>query len=265
VKKLIILAVFLICGNAFGAVLFDEQFDYSTGMLEDVSGGLWDTWQNNPAVPDGVVLSKMMVIDGIGTPEVCAYYPNALPGVGTMTASFDFFVHEEGEQDLDAYLMIGGGDSTTSDLDYNLWGFIIDWAGPNVGATQLHLWDLDGVNGGGDWTVAELATGLAVDTWYTVTLEAVQTVADPLANDVSEADGEFRVFLDGALVMDWTPFGNNSQFGVNSIDIYNFDQQEQHDFNAFDNILVTGVPEPGTISIIGAGLLGLLALRRRKR
>jgi hypothetical protein len=262
VKKLIILAVFLICGNAFSATLLDEQFDYPTGMLTDVSGGNWDTWLGTSQ--DAAVVAKMLLLDGIGTPEVCTYFSNALPGAGTMTAAFDFFVHEEDQADLDTYVMLGGGTEATSEIDYNLWGFIVDW-GASPGATQLHLWDLDGVNGGGDYGVAELATGLTVDAWHTVELEATQTVVDPLANAAADADGLFRVFLDGALVMDWTPFGNNSVNGINSVDIYNFDDGEQHDFTAFDNIVVTGIPEPGTISLIGAGLVGLLALRRRKK
>jgi hypothetical protein len=254
----------LLCGTASAAItVFDEDFTYTTGMLTNVSGGLWHLWQDNPAVPDGVVLSKMMVIDGIGTPEVCAYYQNALPTAGNMTASFDFFVHEEPDADLDAYVMIGGGDESTANLDYNLWGFIIDWGG-SAGSTALHLWDLDGDNGGGNWGVAQLQLNLTLDAWHTVELIANQTVADPLANAVTDADGQFQVWLDGNLVLDWTNFGNNSVYGVNSIDIYNFDQQEEHDFNSFDNILITGVPEPSTVMMVLGGLGMLIFLRKRR-
>ena len=258
--------VLLFCSNALAALLLDEDFDYAAGWLTAVSGGQWHTWLDSSQ--DSLVLGSMLVNDGRGVPEVCTYFQNALPaGMGIdMTAEFDFFVHEE-DLDLDTYFMIGGGNSATAEIDYNLWGFIIDWYTGNEGWTCLHLWDLDGADGGGDWGVAELAQNLALDTWYHVALEAVQTVADPLANAAADADGQFRVLLDGVEVMAWTNFANNSQYGVNSVDIYTFDSDpsEEHDFHAFDKIVINGVPEPGTMSIIGAGVLGLLALMRRKK
>ncbi len=256
-------AVLVICGSALGAVtLFEENFDYATGMLTDVSGGVWDTWLGTSQ--DAVVVSKMAVFDGVGTPEVVSYYPNALPVAQTMIASFDFFVHEEGTTDTDSYLMIGGGTEATSEIDYNIWGFIVDWGAEAPGSTKLHLWDMDGGNGGGDWGIPLLVDGLALDTWHSVELIAKQTVADPLANAATDADGQFQVWVNGSLEMDWTNFGNNTANGVNSVDIYSLDDGEEHDFFAYDNIKIE-VPEPATTSLFAAGFLGLLALRRRRK
>lgn len=270
-KKLSLLTavvVLLFCSNSLAALLLDEDFDYATGWLTAVSGGKWHTWLDSSQ--DGLVLGSMLVHDGRGVPEVCTYFSNALPagavGGKTMTAEFDFFVHEE-DLDLDTYIMIGGGTPATAEIDYNLWGFIVDWWTGNEGWTKLHLWDMDGANGGGDWGIVQIVDNLALDTWHHVLVEAVQTVADPLANAPADADGQFRVFVNGVLGMDWTNFGNNSPNGVNSVDIYTFDSDpsEEHDFHAFDKIIINGVPEPGTMSIIGAGVLGLLALMRRKK
>jgi hypothetical protein len=265
VKKLTIIMVacaLLLCGKAFATVpIYTETFSYPTGWLTDVSGGVWDTWLGTSQ--DAIVLSQMLMMDGVGVPEVCSYFPNALPGEHEMYAAFDFFVHEEGTTDTDSYFMIGGGTEATAEIDYNLWGFIIDWGADAPGDTRLHLWDLDG--GGDDYGVAELALGLAVDTWHTVEVFAVQTVADPTANDPGEADGQFEVYLNGIQVMGPTLFVNNGANGVNSVDIYMFDDGEEHDFIAYDNIIIEStIPEPGTMTLIGAGLLGLLALRRRK-
>lgn len=258
------LVLALACGSASAATLFAEDFNYPAGMLTNVSGGVWKTWLN--ASQDAVVVSKMLVLDGENVPEVCAYFDNALPAIGTMNARFSFFVHEEGDVEADSYFWIGGGTEATAEIDYNIWGFIVNWAGGSPGSTTLHLWDVDGDNGGGNWGVAQLATGLSLDTWHTVELIAKQNVVDPLANNVADADGVFQVWLNGNLVMDWTNFGNNSVNGINSVDIYSFDDGEEHDFFAYDKIYIEAtepiVPEPGMFVLAG---LGLLALIRRKK
>ena len=264
-KKLIILAALMLCSSAFGATVLNEQFNYSTGMLNNVSGGTWNTWLGTS--PDTVVVSGMMVNDGDGWPEVVTYFNDALPTLGTMEASFDFFVHEEGQTDSDAYIWLGGGTEATLEINYDIWGFIIDWGiGESPGTTSISVWDVDGVNGGGNYAIPLLAGGLALDAWHTVELIAAQTVQDPKANDVLDADGQFQIYVDNVLVLDWTNFGNSGANGINSIDTYMAPDGEQHDFIALDNIHIGSeiIPEPGTFSLIGAGLLGLLALRRRK-
>jgi hypothetical protein len=257
-------AALLLCGNALATItVFDEQFSYPTGWLETVSGGQWGTWLTT--APDTIVLSQMCTFDYHGwddIPEVVSYYSNALSTVGTATISFDFFIHEEGQDSPEGYLFIGNGNPVGNEIAYDMWGFVIDWASADgMGETSVSLWG-DPVG----WTVTPVATGLTVDAWHTVQVVANQTVVDPLANDPGEADGDYEVFVDGAPVHAGT-FRNNGVGGLNSWDMYygGGSVEEQHDFMAIDNILVdTTIPEPGTISIIGAGLLGLLALRRRK-
>jgi hypothetical protein len=262
---LLSLAFVFACGTVSAATLFAEDFNYPTGMLKNVSGGVWDTWLGTSQ--DMVVVSNMLVSDGQNVPEVVAYYQNALPGVGWMNAKFSFFVHEEGQTDTDSYLWIGGGKDATKEIDYNIWGFIMDWGVNNsIGSTELHLWDVDGNDGGGDWGIALLGSGLPLNTWHTVELYAQQTVADPLANANAAADGQFQVWLDGNLVMGWTNFGNNSANGVNSVDIYSMDDGNEHDFFAYDKIYIESsepnIPEPSIFALAGLGLLMLI--RRRK-
>ena len=257
------LALIAFCAGASAATIFAEDFNYSTGMLSNVSGGVWNTWGG--ASTDTVVMSRMLTMDGYNVPDVVAYHPNALPSLGTMTYSFDFFVHEEGAADIDTYYFIGAGNPGDNSIDYGnaLGAFMIDWASP-VGQAAFHAWDMDGANGGGDYGIAQLAVGLTLDAWHNVKIEAIQTVANPSANDPLLADGQFRVLLDAVEVLPWTNFGNNSPVGFNAIEIYSFDGGEEHDFQAIDkiNIEFEPVPEPGMFALAGLGLLALI--RRRK-
>jgi len=259
------LALMAFCAGASASTIFTEDFNYSTGMLSTVSGGVWSPWGGTST--DAVVLSKMAAFDGIGSPDVVTYYSDAIPGAGKMTYSFDFFVHEEDLDDFEAQYVIGSGDPVTKAIDYSTgFALAIDW-NPSPGTTTVHIWDLDFTDGGGNFGYnAVVATGLSVDAWHNLTFEAVMTVPDRLGNPAADADGQFRILVDNALAFDWTNFGNNSLAGLNATEIAVFGNSQEHDVMYFDKINVefteTIIPEPGMFALAGLGLLMLI--RRRK-
>jgi hypothetical protein len=259
------LAMIAFCVNASAATIFAEDFTYSTGMLSTTSGGVWNTWGGNSL--DAVVASRMLVLDGIGgTNDVVAYHPNALPGAGVMTYSFDFYIHEEGVDEMDTYYFIGAGNPATYEIDYgNALGILMLDLGDTPGTTNVGLWDIDGDNGGGNYGYAVIAGGYSLDAWHNITIKATQTVVDPQANDPLLADGTYDIFVDYSLVFSGT-FANNAAEGFNAIEIWSGANNEEHDFHAIDKINVdfeeTIIPEPGMFALAGLGLLALI--RRRK-
>ena len=258
------LALIAFCSGASAASIFAEDFTYPTGMLATTSGGVWNTWGGNSL--DAIVASRMLVLDGIGgTNDVVAYHPNALPTLGTMTYSFDFYVHEEATDELDTYFFIGAGNPATYEIDYdNALGLIMVDLGANPGSVDVGLWDIDGNNGGGNYGFGVISAGYTVDAWHTILIQAVQTELNPGANDPLLADGTYEIFVDGLSVFTGT-FANNAAVGFNAIEIWSGANTEEHDFHAIDKIYVdfeAKIPEPGMIALAG---LGLLALIRRKK
>jgi len=270
-RYLVLSAVVLVCAAVSGSALaFTDDFDsYATGALSVVSGGVWNTWGGNSTdaqvTAQGLSAPNAQYHDGINVPDVVTYWGDLFGGGGGGAYSFDFLVHEEGQDDMDTYVMVGSGNPGALDINYDtaIGIFILDWGG-SLGSTTLHIWDTDGTRGGGDYGIIELATGLSLDVWHSLELRAAVTVADRTANDPLDADGVFTIWLDGSQILGPTSFGLDDPVGWNATEIYSFDAggetPEQDDYMLFDN--VSAVPEPGLLALLGLGILA--ALRRRK-
>jgi len=270
-KGLLVFAGLLLVasGAAYG---FSDNFDsYQTGPLNVVSGGVWRTWGGTSTdaqvVTGGLSQPNAMEI-GEYEPDVVTYWPNLFGGGGGAGRfSFDFLVHEELEKDMDTYVFAGSGNPADNSIDYgsSIGIFILDWWTDSPGFTKLHIWDVAGPGGGGDYGVLELGTNLALNTWHHVDLLAALTVPDPTSNNPADADGFFDVFLNGNRVAANVPFGLDNPMGWNATEIYGFkDDEIDRDYMLIDN--VDAVPEPGSLLALGTGLLSLagLAIRRRK-
>lgn len=265
---IMVLAFVVVSGSAFA---FSDNFDsYATGSLTVVSGGVWNLWGGGPGTDaqvtaQGLSAPNAQYHDGIGVPDVVAHWSNLFGGGGGGRFSFDFLVHEEGEDDMDDYVFVGSGNPALMDIDYgsSIGVFIVDWGG-SLGSTSLDIWDVAGAGGGGDYGIINLGSGLALDVWHHVDLIGWLTVADPTSNDPLAEDGKFEVWLNGSPVLGPTSFGLDNAFGWNATEIYSFDAggdfPEQDDYTLFDN--VEAVPEPSIFLLAG---LGLLALIRRKK
>ena len=274
-KCVLVCTVVLVLAAVSGSALaFTDDFDsYATGPLSVVSGGVWNTWggasTDAQVTAQGLSLPNAQYHDGINVPDVVTYWGDLFGGGGggggSGAFSFDFLVHEEGQDDMDTYVFAGSGNPGALDINYGsaIGIFILDWGG-SLGSTTLHIWDTVGANGGGDYGIIELATGLSLDVWYNLELRASITVADRTANAVTDADGVFEVWLNGLQVLGPTSFGLDDPLGWNATEIYSYDAggetPERNDYMLFDN--VSAVPEPGLLALLGLGVIA--ALRRRR-
>lgn len=253
---------------AASAEIVDNFDSYATGPLSAVSGGVWNTSggasTDAQVVDMGLSPPNAMYHDGIGVPHVVSYSgTSVLAGAGSVaTFSYDFNVYEQGDADVDTYLFVGSGNPAHWSTDYSscVGIFIVDWADiDGVGASALHIWDVVGAPGGGDYGIIELDRNLPAQHWHHVELIATQTIPDMTANPPDDADGFFDVFIDGLSAAAGVPFGLDSPVGLNALEVYSFDDRgAQDDYHLYDNIALT--PEPASLLILA--LAGPM-LRRR--
>ena len=252
-RKLFIASILLLFATSASATItiFQEDFAYDIGLLEDVSGGRW----THGSQPDWACVAQMAIADSIGMNETQSEtFMNPLQGENmTAKVSFDFFLHEEGDYDIDPYIWF-------ENLSDNMFMIQVDKDNDpsDVGLVrfnnQFHSW-------------VTIGDGLALDTWHNITVDLTQTV-DPLSNGANDPDGTLDVYIDGVIApVGPFSFKNNdlsgAYIGCHVWRGFNPDPHvEDHDFVALDNIVITGIPEPGTMALLGLGLLGLLRKRR---
>ena len=253
-KKLLILAALVMFATSASAtIIFEEDFVYPIGLLEPSSGGTWVAAWLAWGYPDWACVAEMAVADSIGMNATYAQFANPLPGINDAKVEFDFFLHEEGEKDLDPYVWFENNSHVIIEfqLDYS--------NNPGTGLLRVN-------NEFHGWT--SIGAPIAVETWHTITAVLNQTV-DPLSNADGDPDGTLDVYVDGVIIPEGPfSFKNNDLSGaLLGSHVWrgtNTDPpEEDHDFIALDNIMIEGVPEPGTMALIGLGLLGLLRKRRK--
>jgi hypothetical protein len=139
-------------------------------------------------------------------------------------------------------------DSSSAVSAYTIIGFT------NVGGAHFRIWDEDLAAG---WF--DVATPVAFDDWTTLSIDFDGT--------------SFLYSIDGALIYTDSSIHGSTGFSAAIMEAYNFNDPAlgtgyvANDYTAYwDNaVAAAAVPEPGTLTLIGAGLAGIGVMRRRRK
>jgi hypothetical protein len=244
-----------VVGKASATQLVNEQFNYSDGDLTVVSGGAWTSFSGS--TPLNVVSGQAVVNQTNSADDQISL--GGTYGTGTVLyASFDvnFSALPAGPSSYFALFK----DSTTSDFGARVWVTTNGVTTPGDIRIGIANSASQPTNAG----VAFIATDLSLGTTYKVVIKLDSNVGANGSgtlwlNPTQETDPSVTA-TDKSYIDPWQDFAlrqaSTSQgAGVETV----------------DNLLVgttfadvVAVPEPSTVVLVGAGLIGMLFLRRRR-
>lgn len=214
----------------------NETFSYPDGNLTTVSGGLWNLW--NPSGSADAVVSSGVALLNVGT-DVVREFPAVLLAPGSATFSADVTLTNL-TTDANIFFSPASMPYTTGQNYAQSLGFDFNYTN-GTGAIAVYRGN----------TVITAGTGTF--TAGTHVLSGTLTLAGGMMSYTS--------FLDSNPINSGS-FAFTDARGINAVEIYQ-NTATGNGNGKFDNIVVTLVPEPASMTVIGLGLAALLRRRRK--
>jgi hypothetical protein len=232
--------------QARAAVVLSDDFSYPDGDLVVVSGGVWTNHSGTTPIN---VVSQEAIVSGSNSQDDNRMLSGGPYGAGSVLyASFtvNFSIAPSAATTYFAHFK----DSTT----FNFFGRVF---GTNDGG-MVQMGIGNSSSGIANATSGYAGSPFAVGTTHTIVIRLDQTGAAAVST----------IWVDPTLESD--PSGTASDAaGIIDVEAFALRQSTGEGTVAVDNLLVGTsfadvIPEPSTVMLVGAGLVGLLAIRRRR-
>lgn len=241
-KKVLTTAILLgfVAASANAVILADENFDRPDGSLVGTSPtpGPGGTWANHSGTEGDLLISSGQALVQHGAPSEDAHTPFAAQSSGVLEAVFDITVSDDAP--------IGGG-------DYEYFAHFM----PEGSFSFRSRLDIVPATSGGDYTLGISTGGGTAESIFPSDFGYGVSVNVTLGFDFDT--GLSSVTVGG------TTITSTSAYLGETLDSFALRQSDSSNNETIlvDNLLVSQIPEPSTLALIGLGGLAM-AFRRRK-